>query len=196
MAQPSLLDAPAGRWVSVSEAARLEGQAGRTINKSSISRFIDRNPDVPVRRDSRGRVVEVEYGALSSARAGSLSVQDSRALTPQPAASQPAPPAPASRKRELEERKLELDLAEREGGLLARPAIIQAIEVIGVTLQQSLERRRRRLATDLVDLGDVRQGELVLKSADRELLTTIATRLQKIAGGAPDAEAPEDLADA
>lgn len=185
MLQPSLLDNAATQWVSVSDAARLEGAAGRAVNKSSISRFIERNPDVPVRRDARSRVVEVEYRALASARAASLSVQDSRSASPPSImafAGQPAAPAPTSRKRELEERKLELDLAEREGDLLDRTAQTMALEAIAVTLVQGLERRRRKLATDLVDLGDVRKGELALKAADQDLLRSIIGKLQDIAG--------------
>ena len=63
--QASLLDVGGrdGQWVSVSDAARMEASAGRAVNKSSISRFLDRNPDVPVRRDDQGRVKLVEYGA-------------------------------------------------------------------------------------------------------------------------------------
>lgn len=185
MLQPSLLDNSAAQWVSVSDAARLEGAAGRSVNKSSISRFIDRNPDVPVRRDAQGRVVAVEYLALARARASSLSVQDSRALGAAPVVpfvGQPPAQAPTSRKRELEERKLELDLAEREGDLLDRTAQTMALEAIAVTLVQGLERRRRKLATDLVDLGDVRKGELALKTADQDLLKSIIGKLQEIAG--------------
>jgi len=197
MQQPSLLDSSATRWVSVSDAARLEGDAGRAVNKSSISRFIDRNPDVPVRRDARGRVAEVEYFALSKARAGSLSVQDSRAFAPPIHPTTASMAAPTSRKRELEERKLELDLAEREGDLLDKTAQTMALEAIAVTLVQALERRRRKLATDLVDLGDVRKGELAIKAADRVLLTTIIGKLQDlteefIAGAETDHS--EDLA--
>lgn len=184
MLQPSLIDDGAERWVSVSDAARLEASAGRPINKSSISRFIDRNGDVPVRRDGGGRVVAVEYSALSRARASSLSVQDSRAFMPAPAPSPIASaPAPTSRKRELEERKLELDLGEREGELLDRTAMTMAIEAIAATLTQGMERRRRKLATDTVGLGGVREVELVIKASDRELMRTIINKLQDLAGG-------------
>lgn len=173
MLQGSLLDTSADRWVSVSDAARLEN-----ANKSSISRFIERNPDVPVRRDAQGKVKSVDYPALRAARAGSLAVQDSQLMvSPTPVAH--AGPA-TSRKRELEERKLELDLAEREGDLLDRTAVTMALEAIAVTLAQSLERRRRKLATDTVQLGDVRQGELAIKAADRELMNTIVSKLKAL----------------
>ena len=193
MIEMSLFPASAAeRWVGVSEAARLEGEAGRPINKSSISRFLSRNEDVPRRLDGRGRVAEVEYGALSRARAASLSVQDSRAYAPAPQLPAPVAAAP-SRKRELEERKLELDLAEREGDVLDRAAITMALETVAVSMTQALERRRRKLATEMVDLGDVRLGELALKSADRKLLEDLVRKLTEIAGEmVAEVEARED----
>jgi|GEM_PF-772132 len=196
MLQPSLIDQGRGQqWVSVSEAARLEGSAGRPVNKSSISRFIDRNPDVPVKRDARGRVEEVEYLALSEARTSSLSVQDSRALTA-PAAPATVTPiaAPAgSRKRALEEEKLELDLAERKGELLDRAAVTMAWEAVGVVFTQGLERRRRKIATELVGLTDIRQAELALKAADRQLLEQLVKDLGALAGEMT-ADEPEQAA--
>ncbi|MCA0366796.1 MAG: hypothetical protein LCH57_01875 [Proteobacteria bacterium] len=178
------LETPAAaRWVSVSDAARLEGEAGRAVNKSSISRFIDRNPDVPVRRDARNRVIEVDYQFLSAARAASLSVQDSReapaAGTVAKASVQPI----NSRKRDLEVEKLELDLAERKGELLSRAAQTMAIEAIGVSFLQGLERRRRALATKLVGITEQRPMELALKAADTALLNQLVIDLRKVAGG-------------
>lgn len=192
MSNAFLLEAPsASRWVSVSEAARLEGEAGRAVNKSSISRFIDRNPDVPVRRDARNRVTEVDYNALAVARAQSLSVQDSRpalAASPTPT---PAAPVVGSRKRDLEVEKLELDLAERKGELLSRAATSMAIDAIGVAFLQGLERRRRTLATQLVGISDQRPMELALKAADTALLNDLVGKLQKLAG---DIVEPEQAA--
>lgn len=192
MSNAFLLEAPnASRWVSVSEAARLEGEAGRAVNKSSISRFIDRNPDVPVRRDARNRVTEVDYNALAVARAQSLSVQDSR---PAPAAlptPTPAAPVVGSRKRDLEVEKLELDLAERKGELLSRAATSMAIDAIGVAFLQGLERRRRTLATQLVGISEQRPMELALKAADTALLNDLVGKLQKLAG---DIVEPEQAA--
>lgn len=182
MTEPFLLDGGSSRrWVSVSEAAALEAKAGRPINKSSISRFIARNEDLPVRRDSQGRVKEVDYDALIRARGESLSVQDSRQVM---AVAETATPAPAgSRKRALEEEKLELDLAERKGELLSKTAVTMAVEAMGVAFTQALERRRRTLATEVAGMSDVRQAELVLKQADRKLLTNLVTELTKLAGG-------------
>nr|WP_314123472.1 hypothetical protein [uncultured Brevundimonas sp.] len=192
MSNAFLLEAPsASRWVSVSEAARLEGEAGRAVNKSSISRFIDRNPDVPVRRDARNRVTEVDYNALAVARAQSLSVQDSRpalAASPTPT---PAAPVVGSRKRDLEVEKLELDLAERKGELLSRAATSMAIDAIGVAFLQGLERRRRTLATQLVGISEQRPMELALKAADTALLNDLVGKLQKLAG---DIVEPEQAA--
>ncbi len=192
MSNAFLLEAPsATRWVSVSEAARLEGEAGRAVNKSSISRFIDRNPDVPVRRDARNRVTEVDYNALAVARAQSLSVQDSRptlAASPMPT---PAAPVVGSRKRDLEVEKLELDLAERKGELLSRAATSMAIDAIGVAFLQGLERRRRTLATQLVGISEQRPMELALKAADTALLNDLVGKLQKLAG---DIVEPEQAA--
>lgn len=176
------------RWVSVSEAARLEGEAGRAVNKSSISRFIDRNPDVPVRRDARNRVTEVDYEALAIARASSLSVQDSRQAPASVAAVAPAAPVIGSRKRDLEVEKLELDLAERKGELLSRAAHAMAIDAIGVAFLQGLERRRRTLATQLVGISDQRPMELALKVADTALLNDLVGKLQKLAGDMVEAE--------
>ena len=192
MSNAFLLEAPsASRWVSVSEAARLEGEAGRAVNKSSISRFIDRNPDVPVRRDARNRVTEVDYNELAVARAQSLSVQDSRpalAASPTPT---PAAPVVGSRKRDLEVEKLELDLAERKGELLSRAATSMAIDAIGVAFLQGLERRRRTLATQLVGISEQRPMELALKAADTALLNDLVGKLQKLAG---DIVEPEQAA--
>lgn len=178
------------RWVSVSEAARLEGEAGRAVNKSSISRFIDRNPDVPVRRDGRGRVTEVDYAALAIARASSLSVQDSR-QAPVAAPAAAAAPIIGSRKRDLEVEKLELDLAERKGELLSKAATSMAIDAIGVAFLQGLERRRRALSTQLVGISDQRPMELALKAADAALLNELVGKLQKLAG---DMVEPEQAA--
>ncbi|HZV84021.1 MAG TPA: hypothetical protein VFF48_03455 [Brevundimonas sp.] len=185
------------RWVTVSEAARLEGLDGRSVNKSSISRFIDRNADVPVRRDTRGRVQEVDYDALAEARRGSLAVADSRpaglpfAHPPQAAA------APASRKRALEEEKLELDLAERKAEVLSRAATVMAVETAGLAFVQSLERRRRGLANKL-EGRTAREIELELKAADRALLEGLAKDLAGAAAGVtiePMAEDVEPIAD-
>lgn len=192
MSNAFLLEAPsASRWVSVSEAARLEGEAGRAVNKSSISRFIDRNPDVPVRRDARNRVTEVDYEALAVARAQSLSVQDSRPAFPAAPAPTPAAPVVGSRKRDLEVEKLELDLAERKGELLSRAATSMAIDAIGVAFLQGLERRRRTLATQLVGISEQRPMELALKAADTALLNDLIGKLQKLAG---DIVEPEQAA--
>lgn len=181
MTEPFLLDGGSSRrWVSVSEAAALEAKAGRPINKSSISRFIARNEDLPVRRDSQGRVKEVDYDALIRARGESLSVQDSRQVSEAPSA---APVGPAgSRKRALEEEKLELDLAERKGELLSKAAVTMAIEAMGVAFTQALERRRRTLATEVAGMNDVRQAEHVLKQADQKLLNNLVAELTKLAG--------------
>lgn len=185
------------RWVTVSEAARLEGLDGRSVNKSSISRFIDRNADVPVRRDARGRVQEVDYDALAEARRGSLAVADSRpaglpfAQLPQAAA------APASRKRALEEEKLELDLAERKAEVLSRAATVMAVETAGLAFVQALERRRRGLANKL-EGRTAREIELELKTADRALLEGLAKDLAGAAAGVtiePMAEDVEPIAD-
>ncbi|WP_312595700.1 hypothetical protein [Brevundimonas sp.] len=192
MSNAFLLEAPsASRWVSVSEAARLEGEAGRAVNKSSISRFIDRNPDVPVRRDARNRVTEVDYEALAVARAQSLSVQDSRPAFNAAPAPTPAAPVVGSRKRDLEVEKLELDLAERKGELLSRAATSMAIDAIGVAFLQGLERRRRTLATQLVGISEQRPMELALKAADTALLNDLVGKLQKLAG---DIVEPEQAA--
>ena len=182
MTEPFLLDGGSSRrWVSVSEAAALEAKAGRPINKSSISRFIARNEDLPVKRDAQGRVKEVDYDALIRARGESLSVQDSRQVVEAPLAA-PAGPA-GSRKRALEEEKLELDLAERKGELLSKAAVTMAIEAMGVAFTQALERRRRTLATELAGMNDVRQAEHVLKQADQKLLNNLVVELTKLAGG-------------
>lgn len=187
MNQPFLLDAgPARRWVSVSEAAALETQAGRSVNKSSISRFIARNDDLPVKRDAQGRVKEVDYDALVAARSESLSVQDSREVVAAPMAAAPA--ASGSRKRALEEEKLELDLAERKGELLAKASVTMAIEAMGVAFTQALERRRRGLATEIAGIGDVRAAEAVLKTADRKLLENLVGELTKLASGFEEPE--------
>lgn len=190
MEQPFLLEAAtARRWVSVSEAAALETQAGRSVNKSSISRFIARNDDLPVKRDAQGRVKEVDYDALVAARSESLSVQDSREVFPAPVPA--AAPAPAgSRKRALEEEKLELDLAERKGEVLARASVTMAIEAMGVAFTQALERRRRNLATEIAGIVDVRAAEATLKTADRKLLENLVTELTKLAQGFDEQERP------
>lgn len=183
MDQPSLLPSgPSERWVSVSEAAALEGQAGRPINKSSISRFIARNPDLPVKRDGQGRVKEVDYGALVAARSESLSVMDSRATAaPLSVVAETPAPSPGSRKRALEEEKLALDLAERKGELLTRAAVTMALESIGAAFTQAFERRRRGLATDVAGTMDVRELELKLKAADQKLLDGLAKDLKRLA---------------
>lgn len=181
-----VLDAEAARrWVSVSDAAALEAKAGRPINKSSISRFIARNEDLPVRRDAQGRVKEVDYDALVRARGESLSVQDSREAPEAPKLQ--AVPA-GSRKRALEEEKLELDLAERKGELLSKVAVTTAVEAMGVAFTQALERRRRGLATEISGIGDVRQAELVLKQADQKLLGNLVKELTRLATGVSDDE--------
>ena len=182
MTEPFLLDGGSSRrWVSVSEAAALEAKAGRPINKSSISRFIARNEDLPVKRDAQGRVKEVDYDALIQARGESLSVQDSRQVAEAPSAASAGPAG--SRKRALEEEKLELDLAERKGELLSKAAVTMAIEAMGVAFTQALERRRRTLATEVAGMSDVRQAEHVLKQADQKLLNNLVAELTKLAGG-------------
>lgn len=182
------------RWVSVSEAARLEGEAGRPVNKSSISRFLDRNGDVLVRRDERGRVASVEYGSLARARGGSLSVIDSHAArAPEPKASKGGGLHPRNRKRELEEEKLELDLAERKGEVVDRQAVLMAVETAGLTFTQGLDRRRRRLAQQLEGVTDLREREIIIKQSDRELLTALASAL---AGAAEGVTADPDLDEA
>lgn len=193
MHQASLLGGiDGGRWVSVSDAARLEAEAGRAVNKSSISRFLDRNPDVPVRRDNAGRVREVEYGALANARASSLSVQDSRALAPTsaPVAVPSSAAQGGSRKRALEEEKLELDLAERKGELLSRMAVAMAWETAGVAFVQALERRRRKLVSEIAGMSDLRAAEIAMKTADRKLLEQLAKELGAMASDTVAAEEP------
>lgn len=173
------------RWVSVSEAARLEAEAGRPVNKSSISRFLDRNSDVLVKRDDRGRVVSVEYGSLAQARGASLSVVDSHSsrAEPEPKPSRAGGLAPRNRKRELEEEKLELDLAERKGEVVDLQAVLMAVETAGLTFSQGLERRRRTLAQALEGVEDARERELIIKRSDRELMAALSKALETAAKG-------------
>lgn len=176
-------------WVSQSEAARRESEAGRPVAQSSISRFISGNPDLPVRRNAAGQVQAVEYNALAAARRESLGVQDklfarSEAEAPQMAAGAVVPMAqPGSRKRQLEEERLELDLAERKGEVLDRSAVEMALESVGVTIMQGLERRRRALATELAAIGDIRTAEIAIKASDRLLLDGLVRELTKVAEG-------------
>lgn len=185
-------------WVTQSDAARRETDAGRPVTQSSISRFLSANPDVPVRRSASGSVQAVEYNALAAARQESLGVQDKLFArgdaAPAPAAA-PAvvPMAPAgSRKRQLEEERLELDLAERKGELLDRSAVQMALEAAGVAFVQGLERRRRALATEMTGVTDLRAAELAIKASDRLLLAQLAKDLAKAAEGLE----PIDVSDA
>lgn len=170
------------RWVSQSEAARLETAAGRPVAQSSISRFLDANPDVLVQRGPTGKVTVVEYGALARARASSLSVNDKlvgRATEP---VADLAPTVrgavdAAARKRAADAERAELDLAERKRELLSRSAVLQLIEAAGATFIQGLERRRRTLAQKVAGVEDVRLVEHELKSADRTLLEAFVTDL-------------------
>jgi hypothetical protein len=177
------------RWVSVSDAAALETQAGRPLNKSSVSRFLSRNEDVPVKRDAGGRVQFVDYDALVKARSGSLAVQDSRAVRgePAPAAQSVATPSEevtaASRKRAAEAEMAEIGLAEKKGLLISRQAVQLAIQSAGVAFQQGLERQRRATAQAVAGEEDVRKVELVLKRRDREVLAALVEDLGKAAEG-------------
>lgn len=176
-------------WVSQSEAARRESEAGRPVAQSSISRFIAGNPDLPVRRNAAGQVQAVEYNALVAARRESLGVQDklfarAEAEGAQSPAGAVVPMAPAgSRKRQLEEERLELDLAERKSEVLDRSAVEMALESVGVTVMQGLERRRRALATEMAALGDIRTAEIAIKASDRRLLDGLVRELTKVAEG-------------
>lgn len=176
-------------WVSQSEAARRESEAGRPVAQSSISRFIAGNPDLPVRRNVAGQVQAVEYNALAAARRESLGVQDkllarAEAEGPQTAAGAVVPMAqPGSRKRQLEEERLELDLAERKREVFDRSAVEMALESIGVTVMQGLERRRRALATEMAEVGDIRTAEIAIKASDRLLLDGLVRELTKVAEG-------------
>lgn len=176
-------------WVSQSEAARRESEAGRPVAQSSISRFIAGNPDIPVRRNAAGQVQAVEYNALAAARRESLGVQDklfARAEdeAPQTPAGAVVPMAPAgSRKRQLEEERLELDLSERKREVLDRAAVEMALENVGVTVMQALERRRRALATELAAIGDLRAAEIAIKASDRKMLEAMVRQFEKVAEG-------------
>jgi hypothetical protein len=166
------------RWVSQSEAARLEAAAGRPVNQSSISRFLATNPDVPVQRGPSGNITLVEYGALSRARGGSLAVQD-KLIDRGGVAPRPITGANSTeRKRAAEAETAELNLAERKGQLVARESVVSAIETAGVAFTQALERRRRKLATEVAGIADARAVELAIKAADRELLQAIVADLQ------------------
>lgn len=184
------------RWLSVSEAA---GELG--CNKSSISRFLAKNPDVAVRRNAAGQVVSVDYTALVMARSGSLAVQDhaDRAAAPS-APARAAPPqalatAPVgSRRREIQDELAEIDLAERKGQLISRTAAFAAIEAAGVALVQALEQRRRPLAQRLAGLNDVRTLETELKTADRALQAKLADALRSVSLVDEGEEAPQDAA--
>lgn len=173
------------RWVSQKEAAELETRAGRACVQSSISRFLARNTDVPVRRGPSGAVQMVEYNALAAARAASLPVQDRQAAQPgrvEPAEFAPGARAP-SRKRQIEDELLEMQLAEKKGQLVSRASVQSAVETAGLAFVQALDRRRRVLATRLAGVEDVREVELAMKAADRELLETLAGDLAAAADG-------------
>jgi hypothetical protein len=179
----------AEEWVTVSEAARRAG-----ANKSSISRFLDRNADVPVRRDGGGRVNLVEYGALSAARKSSLSVQDSQHHPNESPTPGGQGAASGARKRDLEIEKLELDLADRKGEVIDRAAVQLFIESAGVALVQALERSRRGLADRIASLSDTRAVELELKANDRALLQAFADDLGRAAAGVSAVSADESAA--
>lgn len=179
------------RWVTVSQAADLEAAAGRKVNKSSISRFLAGNPDIPVQRSApseafpHGQVRMVDYDALAAARQGSLGVQDK--LFEREAAetvSRPSPPSDsASRKRAAEAEMAELKLAEQRRAVIDATAVTLAVEAAGAAFAQNLERRRRALASALAGIEDVRTVETELKKADRALLEAIARDLQGAASG-------------
>jgi hypothetical protein len=183
-------------WLTVTEAAARAG-----ANKSSISRFLAKNADVPVKRNAAGAVVQVEYEALRAARAGSLSVLDSAETRGAAVQAHPAPaavPATApqsSRRREIQDELAEIELGQRKGELISRKAVLGAVEAAGVALTQALERRRRALAGKLAGVNDVRAVELELKASDRLLLAALTAELQRAARGedAPDGVAGGDL---
>lgn len=181
------------RWLTVSEAATQLG-----CNKSSISRFLNKNTDVAVRRNGAGQVVAVEFTALQAARRSSLAVQDhaERVEAAQPVAAAPVAAVPvSSRRRAVQDEIAELDLAERKGELISRVAVFQAVETAGVALVQAMEQRRRALAQRLAGLNDVRAIEAELKAADRGALTALSAALREMspvepaAGGQAEAEA-------
>lgn len=170
------------RWVSQSEAARLMGVA-----QSSISRFLAANPDVPVKRNDRGAVKEVEFNALSEARGSSLSVQDKAAeRTPFVPAPEQIPFEKAieqPRRKSLRDEVLEMDIAERKGELLDRQSVKSAVETAGLAFAQALERRRRSLAGRLAGMGSAREIELELKAEDRRVMEALVADLTKAAAG-------------
>lgn len=177
------------RWVSQSEAADLETQAGRPVSQSRVSRFLADNPDVPVQRAPGGFVRFVEYNALRAARAASLSVQDKLSLRETPPAQPKGFPTQdgTARKRNADAETAELNLAERKGELLSRDAAHAAIETAGATFLQGLERRRRGLAQKIVGITDPRAVELELKASDRVLLEALVTDLSAALPAKPGA---------
>lgn len=183
------------RWVSQSEAARLLGVA-----QSSISRFIAANPDVPVRRNDRGSVAEVEFNALAEARGSSLSVQDKAAeRTPFVAQPEQIPFERAieqPRRQNLRDVVLELDIAERKGELLDRQSVQTAVETAGLAFAQALERRRRSLASRIAGMTEAREIELELKSEDRKVMEALVADLTRAAEGLVVGELEESAAPA
>lgn len=181
------------RWVSQKEAAELETRAGRACVQSSISRFLARNPDVPVRRGPNGAVQVVEYNALAAARAASLPVHDRQAAQTW---SEPAEPVERggrqpSRKRQLEDELLEMQVGEKRKTLISRAAVQMAVETAGLAFAQAMERRRRVLAGKIAGVEDAREVELALRASDRDLLEALAGDLTAAAEGltAPDVRA-------
>lgn len=172
------------RWVSQSEAARLMGVA-----QSSISRFLAANPDVPVKRNDRGAVKEVEFNALAEARGSSLSVQDKAAERTPFVSSSPSSQLPFEeaveqpRRKNLRDVVLEMDIAERKGELIDRQSAQSAIETAGLKFVQALDRRRRSLAGRLAGLSSAREIELKLKAEDRELMEALVADLIRAADG-------------
>lgn len=186
------------RWVSQSEAARLETEAGRPLAQSSVSRFLARNPDVPVQRNSSGAVAFVDYDALVNARRGSLAVQDSREARFEAPGGQERPPArsdegsAATRKRAAEAELAEIGLAERKRELISRAAVQLAIQTAGLAFSQGLDRTRRGTAQRVAGIEDVRAVELALKERDRDLLNALVTALNGAAEGITAVQEEDD----
>lgn len=186
----------AEEWITVTEAAARESAAGRKITKGNVSRYLKRFSELPVRKDTNDRVVQVEYAALRAHRETSVQVDDKQTAmaeaAPRGASTAPAPPSASDRKRAAEAERAELELAARKGELISRATVTRAIADIGVALSQAIDRAALPLAQRLEGL-DTRAAELEIKRTFRDMQTSVAQQLDDVArGGAPaSAENPQ-----
>lgn len=187
---------PPDGWVTVAKAAAALTDSGDTIDASNVSRYLSRFEEIP--SEKRGKFRFVDLAALRRHRGTNILVGEKQAARAiEPTQANPVRPAPADdedvdevdasrpvsevqranlRLKQLQIRERELDLAEREGGLIPDHEVLALVTGTMETFVEALKREEADIA-----LAHGRETAAIFRKACKAAQGAAARKLAELA---------------